>query len=125
MIVSREIKHTINGKEYSEFDINKRCAELHLGYYEEGFRFVSIGVDSSGHYCENFPYKKITNNKRHWKPFEPCSSWESAGPIIEKCWDDLNERFFDYGCSRWQTTINHHNCTKLVAACICLIETNQ
>lgn len=119
------VRYTINGKEYSQFDINKRCAEICLGYYEEGFRFVNTGLDSSKHYSENFPYQKITENKRHWKPFEPCTNWQSAGKVIDKCFDDLMGYHHIDEMVYWERLMMVHNCTKLVAACICLIESNE
>jgi hypothetical protein len=52
--------------------------------------------------------------------------------IIDKCWDELMSSKDERGCGtwthwdhvKWQRLINKHNCTKLVAACICLIELN-
>lgn len=121
------VKYTISGKEYSEFDINKQCAELHLGYYEEGVRFVSTGaIDHEGH-IERFPYKRVTGNKKHWKPFEPCIDPASCWPIIEKCWGKLMLTHVDEGdyTSKWEYLVYKHNCSKLIAACICFIEMNR
>jgi hypothetical protein len=120
--------YTINGKEYTKADIDRRISLLYLGYYEEGFRFVNTGLDSSKHYSENFPYRKITNNKRHWRPFEPTTNPSDTDAIIDKCWDELNESILRNGGRRkshWQDTMQQHNCTKLVAACICYIEINE
>jgi hypothetical protein len=127
--------YTIKGKQYTEFDINKRCAELHLGYYEEGFRFVNAGSDSSNHYSENFPYRKITANKRHWRPFQPATNWGDVGPIIDKCSDELFDYTNDKGLkpisyedifwTKWESLKNKHKCTKLIAACICFIELSE
>jgi len=103
------VKYTINGKEYSEFDINKRCAEL-MG--------VTVEVKGGTH-------KYL--DKDQDDEYAPCTSWQAAGPIIEKCWDDLmcTDEWGDVNYPRWESLIIVHNCTKLVAACICLIETNQ
>ncbi|MFT6988164.1 MAG: hypothetical protein ACJASL_000124 [Paraglaciecola sp.] len=127
--------YAIKGKQYTKFGINVRCAELHLGYYEEGFRFVNTGLDSSKHYNENFPYRKITANKRHWRPFEPATSWGDAGSIIDKCFDELMlDAYYDESktvngiglvSTRWEYLMDKHKCTKLIAACICLIELNE
>jgi len=70
--------------EMSDFEINKEVAIKHLGYYEEGSRFVNTGTDSSKHYSGKYPLRRITKNSRYWKPFEPCNSWADIGPIIEK-----------------------------------------
>ena len=107
--------YTINGKEYSEFDINKRCAEL-MGFkvkqrsmVDEGNVFV---IDMSDHLGEM--YRRIP---------QYCNNPSDAWPIIEKCWFAL---FYPHKpeLSLWQHIIKKHKCTKLVAACICLIELN-
>jgi hypothetical protein len=81
--------YTINGKEWTEFDINERCAEL------------------MAHEMVNY-----------------CRSAHYAWTIIDKCWDAL---FYPKRpeLSLWQHLIKKHNCTKLVAACICYIEINE
>ena len=102
--------YTINGKEYSEFDINKRCAEL-MGVY--------VALKGSG------PHMYL--DKGPDEEYNPFEIWGDTGPIIEKCWDKLTGFVFtedDY-ITRWNLLINRHNCTKLVAACICFIEVNS
>ena len=106
------MKYTINGKEYSEFDINVQCSEILAWDSEPNVKSVefvggcfwveSIGYTSFrvGDYCNN-----------------PADCW----PIIEKCWGELNQLSILFE-SKWESTMNNHNCTKLVAACICLIE---
>jgi hypothetical protein len=92
--------YTINGKEWTEFDINKRCAELYNGVYRD--------------YCNN-----------------PADT----DAIIDKCWEEL---MIDVDCEgnlepyadmsfgiNWQYLMGEHNCTKLVAACICYIEMQE
>jgi len=101
------MKYTIDGKEYTEFDINKRCAEL-----------IGVLVESR---CDRNGAYVITQDSRD---YDPCNNPEDAWPIIEKCWDDLN-RFVPNGItmvSKWRNIIEIHNCLKLVAACICFIE---
>ena len=53
----------------------------------------------------------------------PKDTW----PIIEKVWGDLTGfTYIDNNfIVRWRLLMNRHNCTKLVAACICLIESNS
>ena len=114
--------YTINGKEWAELDINKRCAEL------MGFSAVMSKPDNGlcmvrkidGH-VGLIPYKPFCN---------PSDTWY----IIDKCWGRLLEMVNDCGLidyaefcdkNKWQYLMKKHNCTKLVAACICLIEINE
>jgi hypothetical protein len=115
--------YTINGKEYTEFDINKRCAEL-MGIKVEYPMFNEVPYhrwfDSDG---DNLKVLDLCNN--------PADTW----PIIDKCWDELMDYTNDKGLkpisdedifwTRWESLINRHKCTKLVAACICYIELNK
>ena len=103
--------YTIKGKEYSEFDINKRCAEI-LGS-------KSIEVHPNAKIIESVKYSVMTDfGKRDY-----CNDPSDAWPIIEKCWFGL---FYPHKpeLSLWQHIIKKHKCTKLVAACICFIELN-
>ena len=115
--------YTINGKEWTEFDINKRCAELlglevskeqwmHYGDRDENLVLIGKVRDS---YAVNY-----TRN--------PADTWH----IIEKCWDELMavKQCADKHQAEWEQTgwgciMEYHNCTKLTAACICLIEENK
>jgi hypothetical protein len=109
--------YTINSKEWAEFDINLRCAELlgfkaskeqYLHYGDRDENVVLIGRDSYGvNYTRN-----------------PADT----DAIVDKCWDDLNESILRNGGRRkshWQDTMQQHKCTKLVAACIFYIEINE
>ena len=61
----------------------------------------------------------------------PLEVW----PIIDKCWDELMVDVDDEGGlepyadmrfgTKWQLLMYKHNCTKLIAACICYIELNE
>ena len=108
------MKYTINDKEYSEFDINKRCAEL-MGLT----LFDGCVTKSKGDY-----WVRIipTHN------YDPCNNPSDTWPIIEKVWDELLEVGLDSNndeIANWQFLMQHHNCSKLIAACICLIELNE
>jgi hypothetical protein len=108
------VKYTINGKEYTEFDINKRCAEF------MGFEFR---IQNSKVLPEN-PAQVIA---RLSDVYEPCKEIQDTWQIIEKCWGELMctvTEWNDVDIPRWQRLIDKHNCTKLVAACICFIEDN-
>ena len=95
--------YTINGKEYSEFDINKRCAEL-MGY---NIYFI----------------KDIKSGNRY---YAPCECISHTWPIIEKYWVELMAIYDEFYClTKWESIIVTYNCTKLVAACICFIEVNS
>jgi hypothetical protein len=117
--------YTINGKEWTKADINKRCAELMGIEYELNDIYVMVsdtvtsietGVDEFMEYC-------------------PCYSPSDTDAIIDKCWDELmqdvgfdgeDDPDYDYRFgTRWQYIIEEHKCSKLVAACICYIEINE
>jgi hypothetical protein len=109
--------YTINGKQYTEFDINKRCAEIFYG--DRYIDFHDFAYD--GHSVIYLEYGMELRTE--YKPFSKISE---AWPIIEKCWDELMAVKYEYCVlSRWQYLRHEHNCTKLVAACICLIELNE
>ena len=111
------MKYTINNKEYSEFDINKRCAELMGIKYDTNDVYVMISDD----------VMSIETGCDEFMEYCPCYSPADTWPIIEKCWDELNQ--FVSGKHRMETkwifTMQQNNCTKLVAACICFIELNE
>ena len=112
--------YTINGKEYTEFDINKRCAEIDPYVYEIHGSYPSIGesaVHIEGRHGKYGNYYEVG--------FDPCNDWNDAGSIIEKCWDELMEEAFPYGPPKWKYLTQQHNCTKQAAACICYIELNE
>jgi hypothetical protein len=116
--------YTINGKEYTEFDINLRCAELLAWESEANVKSVEFDGDCFwvGHLTFS-PYAVF-------KPFavkDYCNNAADTDAIIDKCWDDLTGFVFiaDNGIIRWNLLMNRHNCTKLVAACICYIEINE
>jgi hypothetical protein len=112
------MKYTISGKEWTEFDINKRCAELigvkvsseqYLQYSERDENIVITSnisdSDSSVDYCNN-----------------PLDTWL----IIESVWDNLIFVYeYSSGLTHWSQVIEEYNCTKLVAACICFIEMSR
>jgi hypothetical protein len=110
------MKYTINGKDYTEFDINKRCAEF------MGFEFR---IQNSKVLPEN-PAQVIA---RLSDVYEPCKEIQDTWPIIEKCWGKLLSNSFEslspYTVTKWGCLMERHNCTKLVAACICFIEINE
>jgi hypothetical protein len=106
--------YTINGKEYTEFDINLRCAEI------EGLELISDDVEVMA-----FDYlESLIAGEDKFEVYVPCTDWNDAGHIVDKCWDELI--FADYRRNvTWEMLMEKHNCTKLVAACICYIEINE
>ena len=110
--------YTINGKQYTEDDINVRCAEiLGIDVSESVMQFGSCYIPTGrGLIDENF------------MQYNPCTNPADAWPIIDKCWDELMSvpHFFEGLCmTKWECIENAHECTKLEAACICLIESNE
>jgi hypothetical protein len=107
--------YTISGKQYTESDIHKRCAELMGIEYELSDIYVMVsdtvasietGVDEFMEYC-------------------PCYSPSDTDAIIDKCWDELTSvACISTHNIEWHQMMLKHKCTKLVAACICLIELN-
>jgi hypothetical protein len=103
------MKYTINGKEYTEWRINTAIAEKIYGYPSDK------------------DIKRLVIERR----IDFCNNWKDAGVVIEKCWDELNAfcakptTIKELMKSRWFSIIEKHNCTKLVAACICFIEINE
>ena len=134
--------YTINGKEWTEFDINKRCAELIepkasryryvkvLENYTPWDDLLEIGITSN---CCVIKYLTISKpNMDMWSMYDPCNCPTHVWSIIDKCWDELmtiNSVFFEkviYSSeTEWNQLMDKHNCTKLVAACICYIEINE
>jgi len=95
--------YTINGKQYSEFDINKRCAELMRLFITETIICLQVNYEA----------------------YNPCNNPSDTWPIIEKCWDELMEISVISHTAYWDYLEKRHKCTKLVAACICFIESND
>jgi len=123
------MNYTINGKEYSEFDINKRCAELEGLIVKTEFQ-EKVGFTKSFH--EKYPntvwaakVDEFGNQTEAWEQmvFTRCPS--DTWLIIEKCWDDLMDVECGSYSIKWVDLMEKHNCTKLVAACICFIEINE
>ena len=134
--------YTINGKEYSELGINQRCAELikpkHSGYkyvkvlenYTPWRDILEIGITSD---CCVIKYLTISKpNMDMWSMYDACNSPTHTWPIINKCWDELNKVNVSYDSTgrmitstKWNSIMIGHNCSKLIAACICYIEINE
>jgi hypothetical protein len=136
---------TINGKPYTEFDINKRCAEL-IKPKTSGYKYVKvlenytpwddlldIGITTN---CCVIKYLTISKpNMDMWSMYDPCNSPTHTWPIIDKCWDELmqdvgfdgdDDPYYDHTFgTRWEYLIDEFKCTKLIAACICYIELNE
>ena len=106
--------YTINGKEWTEFNINKRCAEL-MGIE------INESIFSHLKECWTVAPAGYLSVK-----YMPTLDGNHALQIIDKCWGELMSVKFEYcALPRWQYLRHEHKCTKLVAACICLIEINE
>jgi hypothetical protein len=102
--------YTIKGKQYTELDINKRCAEI-----------LGLKVELT---FSDWMKKEWCGDGQRLKSY--CTNWGDAGPIIDKCWDELMAIYHElYYLTKWERIISIHDCTKLTAACICLIELNE
>jgi hypothetical protein len=100
--------YTINGKQRTEFDINKRCAELILT--------TPVNILHDCHQVLSAPNLE----------YNPCRNPWNTDRIIDKCWHELMVvHVTDDYYARWECIMSEHNCTKLVAACICYIEINE
>jgi hypothetical protein len=112
--------YTINGKEYTEFDINYRCAVL------MGSKLIK--AHPSAKLLPSLRTSVITDlGKRDY-----CNDPSDTDAIIDKCWDELMKltETFDDGiadglCTRWEYLMDYVKCTKLVAACICYVKINE
>ena len=123
--------HTINGKKWTKADINLRCAELYLPcdyiINENDNSIDLIGVQTwLGAHGE--PDERTVK----YGNYDPCNNPSDTDAIIDKCWDELmtiNSVVFDKGIysseTEWNQLMDKHNCSKLVAACICYIEINE
>jgi hypothetical protein len=124
--------YTINDEEWTEFDINERCAEL-LGLIVQTEFKKRIGFTEEFHIA----YPNTVWAARVDERGDQVSAWEQmvftrcpadTDAIIDKCFDELNESILRNGGRRkshWQDTMQQHNCTKLVAACICYVKINE
>tara|TARA_R110000851_G_scaffold260655_2_gene413206 strand:- start:54 stop:350 length:297 start_codon:yes stop_codon:yes gene_type:complete len=97
------MNYAIKDKKYSEFDINKRCAEL-------------MGIDCSG--------IREDIQLMYGIPVDYCNNPSDTWPIIEKCWDELHSKFKFHPLTDWEFYASEHG-SKLIAACICFIELNE
>jgi hypothetical protein len=106
--------YAINGKEWTEFDINKRCAEL-MGF-KGNLKYLMDSV---------FIPTTLGNCTR----YDPCNNPIDTDAIIDMCWNDLTVDSppveYENLLIHWEYLMKKHNCTKLVAACICYIEINS
>ena len=117
--------YEINGKEYSEFDINKRCAEL-LGH-----KVCVSEVCGQGSSKHTYASVKDLELGSYTLP-NYCNSPQDTNAIIDRVLDELLEPIFctdKNGCewyqSRWDLIMSRYGCLKLKAACIWFIEVNE
>jgi hypothetical protein len=115
--------YTINGKEWGVYGINKRCAEILAWESEPNVK--SVEFDNNCFWVEHVGFSAFP--VQHY-----CNNPSDTDAIIDKCWDELmtiNSVVFEKGIysseTEWNQLMDKHNCTKLVAACICYIEINE
>jgi hypothetical protein len=116
--------YTINGKQYAEFGINKRCAEILAWESEPNVKSVVFDGNNC-FWVEHVGFSPFP--VQHY-----CNNPADTDAIIDKRLDELFklQETFDDGiadglCTKWEALMHRHNCTKLVAACICFIEINE
>jgi hypothetical protein len=110
---------TIRGKEFTKFDINRRCAEL-LGIKVSDTQW--FGFRENGNDDVVITSKKTDSDSS----VDYCKRISDTEVIIDKCFNNLMSSWcthlhYDTGESMWLTIIEKHNCCKLVAACIFFI----
>jgi hypothetical protein len=99
--------YTINGKEWTEDEINNAITEI---------RIAKLDMDSG--------YNRFMAEAMRLQPLCYTRNPLETDAIIDMCWDELI--FADYRRNvTWEMLMEKHNCTKLVAACICYIEINE
>jgi hypothetical protein len=113
--------YTINSKQYTESDINERCARIDPYVFKVHGPYPSISESAVHIEGRHGKYGNL-----YEVGFDPCNNPADTDAIIDKCWDELMTVKYEYCVlSRWQYLRHEHKCTKLVAACICLIELNE
>jgi hypothetical protein len=127
------MKYTINGKEYQEFDINKRCADLMGFEVLDEFTLAATQHKSYRKATLNNCWIATGNNSASVSSakYNPYNNPSDTDAIIDKVWDELIEPIFitkdgfEWYQARWNLIMERHNCSKLIAACIWLIELND
>jgi hypothetical protein len=107
--------YTINGKKWTGRAINVRCAQL------EGKNLPEYQP------ARNSGYN--IGNEKFYIGYNPCNNPSDTDAIIDKCLDKLLSNSYEslspHTTTKWGCLMERHNCTKLVAACICYIEINE
>ena len=105
--------YTINGKPYTKFDINVKCAEL------SGSKSAKVHIN-----CAHMPsLRDCVMTDFGVKDY--CNKITDTEVIIDKCFHKLVEYDHHNDEIKWEALMDEHKCTKLVAACICYIEINE
>ena len=100
--------YTINGKEWTEFDINNAIRDILIS---------KLDMDRE--------YNQFVAKAMRLQPINYTHNPADTDSIIDKCFDDLMVvHMTDDYRAYWEVLMQEHKCTKLVAACICFIEIN-
>ena len=106
------MKYTINGKEWTEDEINNAITEI---------RIAKLDMDSG--------YNRFMAEAMRLQPLCYTRNPLETDAIIDMCWNDLTVDSppveYENLLIHWEYLMKKHNCTKLVAACICYIEINE
>jgi hypothetical protein len=110
--------YTINGKEWTEDEINNAITEI---------RIAKLDMDSG--------YNRFMAEAMRLQPLCYTRNPLETDAIIDMCWDELTldvgydgeepQHYSEVFGIKWNYIMKQHNCTKLVAACICYIEINE
>jgi hypothetical protein len=102
--------YTINGKEYTEDEINNAITEI---------RIAKLDMDSG--------YNRFMAEAMRLQPLCYTRNPLETDAIIDECWDELIKVHVTNLCSyiTWEDIIGSYKCTKLVAACICYVKINE
>lgn len=118
--------YNVNGKEYTELSIRTKCADL----LDVAWHLKPNEFTRNWQYSDR--YLELGDGGKAVELPDYCNNWSDAEPIIEKCWNELmvKREVGYYDCeretlTRWEVLMQKHQCTKLVAACICFIENNE
>ena len=112
VVEPQAVTYTINGKPYTEFDINKRCAEL-------------LGAPISFSRLPSKIFKLSVNTGGFTDEVNYCKNPADTDAIIDKCLNELMSVHMNDYYANWIFIMSEHKCTKLTAACICYIEINE
>jgi hypothetical protein len=112
------VVHIIHGVTYTINDINVRCAQL-MGYKVIQQSMVGDGrisvIDASD--LDGESYRRLP---------QYCTDPNCMSVIVDYCFSNLLTIEHDqYFLTKWEWIMSTRDCSKLMAACICFIESHK